>query len=191
LLQQPVEQYQLPLLNWNDEPLYPNMTLNDMIIHFHCGDVLSSGHPSYGYLKFAAFTKHISPHARSIGIMTQAFDVSCHDQNSCTLDAHPKNCEHCCIVITKFVTHLQQHFPSAVVQIHNHPNESIALQYACMIMANQMFAVILMFGLFTAIASFGTGYFQSSDQMLYHINAKYPNDFVIMEEMIILSSGKI
>ena len=67
---------------------------------------------------------------------------------------------------------LQEKFPKARVTIHNGPNETIALAFARMVMANQTIVGITTFGVFPAIASFGTGYIRKPLK-------KGPNQFLM------------
>jgi len=74
------------------------------------------------------------------------------------------------------VTFLQREFPRAVVRVHNDPDETIALTYARMIMANQTFAVMSTFALFPAIANFGMGYIKLFKNWLE--NPSLDTDFI-------------
>lgn len=88
-----------------------------------------STHPLYGFMKFSGYTKHISPEARSVGILTQPFDQTSQTRD---LDAGSLVRDRCRIVVTSFVDYIQKRFPRAAarVRIHNNPNETIALTYA-------------------------------------------------------------
>jgi hypothetical protein len=142
-------------------PLYPGIALDDTIVHFRCGDLMASNHPRFGFLKFGAFAKYISSEARSIGIVTQPFDS--HAQSR-AWDSNAVKRNRCRIVVLDFVKYLQDRFPHSRVHIHNSPNETIALTYARMVMANQTIAGISTFGVSPAMASFGTGYIRIPDE---------------------------
>ena len=58
------------------------------------------------------------------------------------------------------VGYLQSAFPDAAVNIRNGSDETLALVYARLVMANQTFTGPATFGVFPAIVSFGTGYVQ-------------------------------
>jgi len=122
--------------------------LDDAIIHFHCSDIMASTHPHFGFLKFHAYAKHISLHVHSIGIVMQPFPTAAADagnssmqaqrqMQTCAHDASVKIQQCCWAVVGALIAYLQEKFPKAVMHIHNHPNKTITLTYACMIMANQ------------------------------------------------------
>ena len=60
------DQYQLPLYDPSKPSLYPNTNLDDAVIHFQCGDVMSEGHSLYGFVKFGVYSRLISPDVKSI-----------------------------------------------------------------------------------------------------------------------------
>jgi hypothetical protein len=153
---------QLPVPQRDDDPPFPTDTfeLDDAIIHFRCGDLMASNHPSFGFMKFSGYTKHVSPDARSIGIVTQPFDDDAQSRNG---DSRTKLRDRCRIVVLSLVDYIQERFPSSRIQIHNGPNETIALTYARMVMANQTIVGISSFGVFPAVATFGTGYLRRPD----------------------------
>ena len=141
-------------------PLYQNVELDDVIVHFRCGDLMSSQHPRFAFLKYNAFASRISPNATSIGIVTQPFDESAQNR---AWDSSSVKRNRCKTVVLDFEQYLRETFPRANIRIHNSPNETIALTYARMIMANQSIAGISTFGVLSSIASFGTGYIRLPD----------------------------
>jgi hypothetical protein len=56
-----------------EEPPLFNVDLDDAVIHFRCGDLLTSDLAGYGFWTFDGYVRHISSEARSIGILTQPF----------------------------------------------------------------------------------------------------------------------
>ena len=62
-----------------------------------------------------------------------------------------------------FVDYTQNRFPGARVRVLNDARETLALKYTRMIMANQTIVGISSFGVFPAMASFGTGYLRLPD----------------------------
>jgi len=141
-------------------PLYPDVELDDAVVHFRCGDLMDSQHPRFGFLKFDSFANRISPNAKTVGIVTQPFND---DGQSRAWDSGKVKMDRCRIVVTAFIEHLQRRFPKARIRVHNSRNETIALTYARLILANQTVAGISTFGVFPAIASFGTGYVRLPD----------------------------
>jgi hypothetical protein len=111
------------------------------------------GHKKYGFLKFSAFSKIISPEARTIGIITQPFEGQ-----SRRVDNKPQGTERCKIVVHALMEYLQDKFPNARISLRNDPSENIALSYARMIMANQTIAGVSSFPLIPTMATFGYGY---------------------------------
>jgi len=121
-------------------------------------------------MKFSGYTKYISKDARSIGILTQPFEMNAQGRKP---DQGKVKFERCKIVVLSLVDYIREHFPNARIRIHNGPNETIALAYARMIMANQTIVGISSFGVFAAIGTFGTGYIRKPDF------AKAPNQFLL------------
>lgn len=152
---------QLRLPEIRQPPVYPGVELDDAVLHFRCGDLMDSQHPRFAFLKFHAFTNVISSKVRSIGIVTQPFDKNAQTRN---WDKDQYKKDRCRIVVGDFVAYLQEIFPKARTRVHNSPDETIALTYARMIMANQSIAGISTFGVFPSIASFGTGYIRLPDE---------------------------
>jgi hypothetical protein len=111
-------------------------------------------------MKFSAYTRLISPDIESIGIITQPFERT---NQSRYFDATENKRKKCKELVTAFDERLSASFPKARIRIHNGPNETIALAYARMIMAKQTIVGIGTFGVFPALATFGTGYIRKPD----------------------------
>jgi hypothetical protein len=143
-------------------PLYgaDQFVLDDALIHFCCGDLMENDHPSFAFMTFNGYVRHISPEARSIGIITQPFEDSEHGRS---YDNGSTTRNRCRIAVMSLVEFIHNRYPNAAVRIHNDPNETIALTYARMIMANQTVVGISSFGVFPAVATFGTGYIRRPD----------------------------
>ena len=129
-----------------------------------------SRHPSFGLMKFSGFSKWISPSARSIGIVTQSFEISGQTRKE---DSGASKRQKCKDLVLAFTDHLAAKFPSARISIHNDVNETIALSFARMIMANQTIVGISSFGVFPALTSFGIGYIRKPDHL------KQPNQWLL------------
>jgi hypothetical protein len=154
---------QLPIPLKNDVvPYLPTAKyeLDDAVLHFRCGDLMNSQHPSFGFMKFSGYTRHISPEASSIGIITQPFKMGAQSRK---VDVPASRSNRCRIVVTSLVQYIKERHPRARVRIHNDVDETIALTYTRMIMANQTIAGISSFGVMPAIATFGTGYIRLPD----------------------------
>ena len=126
--------------------------------------------PYFGFMKFSGYTKYISPAARSIGILTQPFGT---EEQGRLRDQGAVKRERCRIVVTSLVDYIQERFPHSRVTIHNGPNETIALAYARMVMANQTIVGISSFSVYPAIGTFGTGYIRRPDFR------EAPNQFLV------------
>ena len=151
---------QLPVINIQ-EPFYPNTELDDVILHFRCGDLINSDHRSFGFMSFHSFSRHISSQARSIGIVTQPFNGN--DAQMRPLEQKEINMDRCRRLVTLFVQHLTERFPQARITIRNDANETIALTFARMIMANQTITAISTFSVVPALVTFGSGYIREPD----------------------------
>jgi hypothetical protein len=149
-------------MEMDEIPLYGanEFQRDDALIHFRCGDLMNSNHPSFGFMTFSGYVRHVSPEARSIGILTQPFEDSEHSRGN---DNGPTTRNRCRTAVMSLVEYINDRYPLATVRIHNNPDETIALTYARMIMANQTIVGISSFGVFPAIATFGTGYLRRPD----------------------------
>ena len=146
----------------NDKPPFPasEYAIDDAVLHFRCGDLMDSKHPSFAFMKFSGYTRHISPAAKTIGILTQPFDT---DTQSRKADSSQYKRDRCRTVVYSLVEYIKTRYPDATVRIHNEVGETIALTFARMIMANQTIAGISSFGVIPAISTFGTGYIRKPD----------------------------
>jgi hypothetical protein len=144
------------------KPLIPYFVeLDDAVIHFRCGDLLSIYLTNYGFMMFDGYSRHISPQVRTIGILTQPFcpkKANVVEKQQRSLDS--PNCERCQILVLGLVEHLHERFPQAKVTVRNDPAvETVALAYARIVLANQSIAAMSTFSLFPMLGTFGTGYF--------------------------------
>jgi hypothetical protein len=157
-------------------PLLPHVQLDDVVIHFRCGDIMASRHFFFRFLKFKEFANRIDPKVESIGIVTQPFgggkqQIKTNNNSSNTSSNHTTNeqardKDHddsfrvtiCQRIVYRFVDYLQERFPKARISIHNGPDETIALAYARLIMAKrQAFAYPdSSFSVFPVLATFAT-----------------------------------
>jgi hypothetical protein len=150
---------QHPSIPRDQTPLIPGVVLDDVVIHFRCGDVFGGAHRNdFGMIKFTEYKKWISRDARTIGIVTQSFD----EKLLRAKDAGSTNsCRHATHLL---VDYLQEYFPNATISIHNNESESLPLAYARLAMANQSFTSLSSFGIFPVIGTFGDGYFQKGNR---------------------------
>lgn len=126
------EKLQLPMPS---TPFWKNIELDDVAVHFRCGDILeSTPHKKYGYARFHSLANFIDVSTVSIGIVTQPF----HGGQARRRDKNKHG--RCAILLGALQATLQQRFPQAVVSVRNSPNETITLAYARLIMAKQAIA---------------------------------------------------
>jgi hypothetical protein len=166
--------------NTNIIPLLGNddIDFDDAVIHFRCGDLLSTNLPSYGFLTFNGYSRHIDPiKTRSIGIVTQPFRSSVSfnttkssikkklNDPSLTIQEREldtgniQQAQRCKTLVYALVDYLQEQFPNVTITIRNDPKETIALVYVRMVMAQQSIAVMSTFSTFPTLGTFGTGYY--------------------------------
>jgi hypothetical protein len=176
----------IPLIHWPQQQAH--MDLDDAVIHFRCGDILSTNLKAYGFMTFHGYSRHISPHARTIGILTQPFHPTpSTDSTSRTassiaqargLDtANALICQRCQIMVFAFVQYLQEQFPNATIHVRNDPLETIAMTYARIVMANQSIGAMSSFSVFPILGTFGTGYFlrpKRKDPSMWLTHGQYP-----------------
>lgn len=152
-------------------PIFNKVELDDTVLHFRCGDLISSTHPSFGFMKFGSYTRHLDgSKIRSIGIVTQPFD---NDAQTRKYDGGQSNKDKCKRVVYAFVDHLKEMFPKANIAIRNDAKETIALTFARMIMAEQLVIGISSFGVFPGVATFGKSFIRKPD---YH---RAPNRWLL------------
>jgi hypothetical protein len=135
--------------------------LDDVAIHFRCGDVLGGQFRNdFGMIPFREYIHWIDKNnTTSIGIVTQPFQV---DRNREVDGRHAQACER---VVHKLVDYLQGHYPNATIRIHNHPDtETFPMAYARLVLARQAFTTLSSFGIFPVIATYGQGYFQKGNE---------------------------
>jgi len=152
---------QLPDPRRGDPPLVPGIEVDDAAIHFRCEDLMGSHHPSFGFMKFAAYGDIIRPDVRSIGVVTNPFDDAAQNRGGAGSRADVKLA--CRTVTYALRDFLEDRFPSARVRLRNGRNETVVTSFARLILANQTIVGISSFGIWTAISSLGTGHIRRPD----------------------------
>jgi hypothetical protein len=159
-------------------PLIPNVTLDDVVIHFRCGDVMGGAkRDDFGMIKFSEYKKWISKDARSIGILTQPFEK---ERNRGKDAGKVEGCRRATYLL---VDCLQTFLPNATISIHNGPTETLPLAYARLAMANQSFTSLSSFGIFPVIGTFGDGYFQKGNRGVNPFANYLPQYFPNLHQM--------
>jgi hypothetical protein len=152
---------------------------------------MDSEQPYYGFMTFNGFTMHIPSHIKTIGIITQPFDVvgkrskvQYRDE-----DSSPHQLERCRIVVSSFVEYIQQKYPHASIRIRNNIDETVTLAFARMIFSNVLIIGSSTFGFLASIATFGTAYQRNPnpsirfDQLVNNLVYFDEPDFISVSEI--------
>lgn len=170
--------------------------LDDAVVHFRCGDILVRPLGLYGHYHFSLQARHISPEARSIGIVTLPFNVEHHRKQ----DASDKANERCQVLVTSLVEYLTIHFPETRITVRNDP-EPLPVVFSRLVLANQtLMASFSTFSLLAVMATFGTGYVPTPTNPRFQWiadlggqNSRYvnsENEIVVLQEPL-LSTGRL
>ena len=130
--------------------------LDDVAIHFRCGDVLSFGGSFMGFPAFDTYARMLSSEDNasiaSIGIVTSSLEPSHCRSHNCEHD-HLQDCR---IVLQGLVDFLQDHFPGIPVHVRNSINETLGTAFLRLILAKvTLCPAPSTFCLYPAIAAFG------------------------------------
>jgi hypothetical protein len=143
------------LVPLDNTPLIPNVSLDDVIIHFPCedrsktnGGVESERH-EIGILDFSEYVHWISSDSDSIGIIVEV-----------TNQGEPV--EWCKPLSKILLEYLRISFPTANVSIYD--DDPITLRFARIAMAKQSFSSMSFVGMIPVIGTFGQGFIQPSKQ---------------------------
>jgi len=190
-----IDSSQLPMSEKDDDPLVPGIEYDDAVIHFRCGDIMGGvSHPSFGFMKFTAYKKWLSPEAKSIGIVTNPFSTDAQHRGKGS--GSQIIFDRCRTVVGRLKTYLEHVFPTAKVSVRNDDDETIVTSYVRLIMGNQTFASISSFGVFPVVATFGAGYLKKPDfpkvpnQWIGDADNFY-DDIILMNEPERLMSGTV
>jgi hypothetical protein len=140
----------------NQRPMVTDVELDEVVIHFRCGDVLGGANRNdFGIIHFSEYGKLIPPTATTLGIVTQPFTM-----NNFTRKSDFQKVKDCRRVVTALVDYLHGVLPNTTIRIRNDVNEPLAVTYARMTMTKKVFVSYSSFGVFPAVGTFGDGYFQ-------------------------------
>ena len=151
-------------------PLAPDVMLDEVAIHFRCGDVLGGFERNdYGLIKFDEYKRQISPTVKSIGIVTQPF-------NKTLLRAKDRsNAENCRKVVGVLVEYLEKNFPKSTINVRNSIEDTLPITYGRLIMAKQTITGHSTFSIYPAMGTFGDGYFPVGSRLVNPFaNARVP-----------------
>jgi hypothetical protein len=145
-----------------EAPLIPGVVLDDVAIHFRCGDIFGGQRRNdFGFIHFSEYKKWIDKNnTRRIGILTQPFVKKRNRQRD---RGKTKECKNATYLLVEYLRDYMDGGPQAendTISIHNGPNETLPLAFARLAMAKQSFVSLSSFGIFPIIGTFGEGYFQ-------------------------------
>lgn len=161
------------------------IVIDDVAIHFRCGDVLGKFSPkdkNYGLVKFQAYRKRIPPSAETIGIITAPFSEKHRRKQD------RRSGEFCRTLVLELVDYLQSHFPAAKIRVRNNPNETIPEVLSRLILAKHNFCVRSTFCLLPSMASYGTSHLQKGGTAYFMEDASRVYDNIqLMDEPFLLT----
>jgi len=130
------------------EPLIPDIQLDDVVLHFRCGNVLGGANRNdFGMIRFNEYKKWIPNGTESIGILTQLFEK---ERNRRKDSGKTNDCRK---VVYALVEYLQEFDPKANITIHNGKHETLPLAYARLVMAHYVITSLSSFGIFPIIGT--------------------------------------
>jgi hypothetical protein len=166
----------------NEQPSNDFM-VDDVVIHFRCGDVMTTDHPGFGFLKFDSYAQFIPETVTSIGIITQPYVKDNENDPNIIYNTTRQTrvmdkglsfiSQRCQYVVNEFVLYLQERFTKSTISVQdnennnkkplrirvwNDENETITIAFARMILANVTIVGSSSFGTLAATATFGTAY---------------------------------
>lgn len=145
-----------PSIPVNQPALVTGVELDDVTIHFRCGDILGGvNRNDFGIIHFSEYTKWIFNSSTSIGIVTQPYV-----KGKYTRAADLAKAGKCKRVVTALVAYLNETLPYTRISVHNDPEEPLAVTFARLVMSKQAFVSLSSFGMFPVVGTFGEGYFQ-------------------------------
>jgi hypothetical protein len=137
------------------KPLRPDVTLDDVVIHYRCGDIIRVPETFRYFYKFEFFARFIPASATRIGIVTSPFDKIGHFRE---WDLTKNTGDRCRLLVEGLVIYLKERFPAAAVSVHNGPDESLALAIARMVMASTLIVSGSTLANVPAVTNFGKAY---------------------------------
>jgi hypothetical protein len=142
-----------PLIPLDVKPWIPNITSDDIIIHFPCYSDITDWKAGttrrrsrVGIMQFTEYTKYIKKNPKTIGIIRESSGNSTEDV-----------CHRASTLLLEYLTSFYSNHP---VSISIYENDTLPLQYARIAMAQQSFSSFSAFGMIPIIGTFGRGYFQ-------------------------------
>ena len=111
---------------WRQASKADHAPLDDVAVHFRCGNVLAQKHGQYGLVPFQAVAALVPPDSNvSVGIVTQPYPDLCrgfHLQQSQSLHGASQCACQCDYLLDELVTTLRSLRPRATVTVHSNDN---------------------------------------------------------------------
>jgi hypothetical protein len=172
--------YALPLIILSLGGIEAPDSLDDVTLHFRCGDILSYPFREYGYPRYRAY--NFTPYMfNSIGILTASLDV----KHSRTVDI--ENAEKCKSLLFDMADYFTLKYPHINVTIRN--TDSVKDAYGRMIHSKLTWCNPSTFCVFPTLANVGHGFIVNSD--LYPFVRKIKSDHLKLVFAEILTTRKI
>lgn len=115
--------YRVPIHEYyQNGPLHPNTQLDDVVIHYRCGDVIAAGWGDFGpfyYPKYEEYVKYISSEVKSIGIVTQPFATGDNIQAR-HKDHVEESGERCKYLVEGLIDYLKTHLYNKEIEYNIH-----------------------------------------------------------------------
>jgi hypothetical protein len=167
-----------------------NIQLDDAVIHFRCGDVLSVTKPGakYGFSPYSLYDRFLKDTSiQSIGIVTAPLGPKSGRSHE------RKHMYTCQALVNDMVSYLEEKYPSTSVTVRNNSSETVVLAYVRMILANRVLCDSSTFCLFPAIASTGKGYIAESNSLYPWIHGveETENNLHVLKRYEFLASDRI
>jgi hypothetical protein len=139
--------------NLDKLPIVPDVT-----IQYRCGDNIGFGRTHYGLMPFKAFVDRINLHLTATGKVaaTASFSIYVIADSPMRASTHPY-ASRCGIILNSLYSHLQTHFPQAVVIIKR--GGDVFLDVVRLTFAKVVICSASTFCLWPAISNLNTAYF--------------------------------
>jgi hypothetical protein len=152
----------------------PN-SLDDVTIHFRCGDILSLPFHEYGYPRYRAYNL-LGNEFKTIGILSSPFG----EIQSRSSDLF--NAAKCKNVLNDYVDYFSSKYPYAKVSVRS--NDSLEEAFGRLIYSNQSWCNPSTFCLFPVLATHGHGFILDSELYPFVRNIKSDKLTLVRAEML-------
>jgi hypothetical protein len=174
--------FAVPMIRETLRRIPPPSNMDDVTLHFRCGDILNNRYmSSYGYPSYRVYKEHLAPFS-SIGILTSSFD----EKLARPLDAPFISA--CKQLVEDMAEYFQETFPDANVTIHT--EDTIEESVGRLVHSKQIWCNPSTFCVFPAIATTGQAFILKSELYPFVENIRNEPNITLVEQGI-LSVTKI